>query len=96
MRGSVDAGEDIFVLDVRAPHEYQICNIQGYLIPLGDLPKCVHELDSSLEIVVPCKSGAHSAKAVEFLRQSGFKHVTNLTGGILTWADRIDTSVPKY
>jgi adenylyltransferase/sulfurtransferase len=92
----LDAGEDIYVLDVREPHEYQICNIHGHLIPLGDLPKRVHELDSSLEIVVHCKSGARSAKAVDFLRQSGFKRVTNLTGGILAWADRIDTSLPKY
>jgi adenylyltransferase/sulfurtransferase len=92
----LDAGEDIFVLDVREPHEYQICNIEGYLIPLGDLPKRVHELDSSREIVVHCKSGARSAKAVEFLRQAGFKRVSNLTGGILAWAERIDTSLPKY
>jgi len=92
----LDAGEDIYVLDVREPHEYQICNIHGHLIPLDDLPKRVHELDSSLEIVVHCKSGARSAKAVDFLRQSGFKRVTNLTGGILAWADRIDTSLPKY
>ena len=92
----LDAGEDIYVLDVREPHEYQICNIHGHLIPLGDLRKRVHELDSSLEIVVHCKSGARSAKAVDFLRQSGFKRVTNLTGGILAWADRIDTSLPKY
>jgi adenylyltransferase/sulfurtransferase len=92
----LDSGEDIYVLDVREPHEYQICNIHGHLIPLGDLPKRVHELDSSLEIVVHCKSGARSAKAVDFLRQSGFKRVTNLTGGILAWADRIDTSLPKY
>ena len=92
----LDAGENIYILDVREPHEYQICNIHGHLIPLGDLPKRVHELDSSLEIVVHCKSGARSAKAVDFLRQSGFKRVTNLTGGILAWADRIDSSLPKY
>jgi len=92
----LDAGENIYILDVREPHEYQICNIHGHLIPLGDLPKRVHELDSSLEIVVHCKSGARSAKAVDFLRQSGFKHVSNLTGGILAWADRIDPSLPKY
>lgn len=91
-----DAGEDVFVLDVREPHEYQICNIQGHLIPLNDLPKRVHELDSSREIVAHCRSGARSAKAVEFLRQSGFTKVRNLTGGILAWADKIDPSMPKY
>jgi adenylyltransferase/sulfurtransferase len=96
LKRRLDAGEDIFVLDVREPHEYQICNIKGNLIPLGDLPKRVHELDSSREIVVHCKSGARSAKAVDFLRQSGFKRVSNLTGGILAWAERVDTSLPRY
>jgi adenylyltransferase/sulfurtransferase len=96
LKRRLDAHEDIFVLDVREPHEYQIVNIKGHLIPLGDLPTRVHELDSSREIVVHCKSGMRSAKAVDFLRQSGFKRATNLTGGILAWADRIDPSLPKY
>jgi sulfur-carrier protein adenylyltransferase/sulfurtransferase len=92
----LDKGEDIFVLDVREPHEYQICNIGGHLIPLGDLPKRVSELDSSKEIVAHCRSGARSAKAVAFLRQAGFKKVHNLAGGILAWADRVDPKMPKY
>jgi len=92
----LNAGEKIFVLDVREPHEYQICNIKGHLIPLGELPTRVHELDSSREIVVHCKSGARSAKAVDFLRQSGFKRTSSLKGGILAWAERIDPSLPKY
>jgi adenylyltransferase/sulfurtransferase len=96
LKRRLDAGEDIFVLDVREPHEYQICNLGGYLIPLGDLPKRIHELDSSREIVVHCKSGGRSAKAVDFLRQSGFKRASNLTGGILAWAEKIDPSIPKY
>jgi adenylyltransferase/sulfurtransferase len=96
LKRRLDGGEDIFVLDVREPHEYQICNLHGHLIPLGDLPQRVHELDSSSEIVVHCKSGARSAKAVDFLRKSGFMRVSNLTGGILAWADRIDPSLPKY
>jgi molybdopterin/thiamine biosynthesis adenylyltransferase/rhodanese-related sulfurtransferase len=96
LKRRLDAGEDIFVLDVREPHEYQICNLHGTLIPLGDLPKRVHELDSSREIVVHCKMGGRSAKAVEFLRQSGFKRASNLTGGILAWADKVDPSLPKY
>src|SRR5215467_3796167 len=96
LKRRLDAGEDIFVLDVREPHEYRICNINGYLIPLGDLPKRVHELDSSREIVAHCRSGARSAKAVDFLRQAGFKKVHNLAGGILAWADRVDPRMPKY
>ncbi|MGZ4786930.1 MAG: molybdopterin-synthase adenylyltransferase MoeB [Terriglobales bacterium] len=91
-----DAGEDLFVLDVREPHEYQICNLNGYLIPLNDLPKRVNELDSSREIVAHCRSGMRSAKAVEFLRQAGFTKVKNLTGGILAWAEKIDPKMPKY
>ena len=96
LKRRLDAGEDLFVLDVREPHEYQICNINGYLIPLGDLPKRVHELDSSREIVAHCRSGVRSAKAVAFLRQAGFKKVHNLAGGILAWADRVDPKMPKY
>jgi adenylyltransferase/sulfurtransferase len=96
LKRRLDAGEDIFVLDVRESHEYEICNIRGHLIPLGDLPKRVQELDSSREIVVHCRSGTRSAKAVDFLCHSGFSRATNLTGGILAWADRIDRSLPKY
>ncbi len=91
-----DAGEDIFILDVREPHEYQICNLGGHLIPLNDLPKRVNELDSSREIVAHCKMGGRSAKAVDFLRQAGFTKVKNLTGGINAWADKVDPKMPKY
>jgi len=91
-----DAGENIFVLDVREPHEYQICNLNGYLIPLNDLPKRVGELDPKREIVAHCRSGMRSAKAVEFLRQSGFANAKNLLGGILAWAEKIDPKMPKY
>jgi len=96
LKRRLDAGEDLFVLDVREPHEYQICNIGGHLIPLGDLPKRVNELDSSREIVAHCKMGGRSAKAVQFLRQAGFKKVHNLIGGITAWSDRVDPKVPKY
>jgi len=96
LRKKLDAKADVFILDVREPHEYQICNLKGYLIPVGDLPKRVNELDSSREIVAHCKMGGRSAKAVNFLRRSGFTKVYNLTGGILAWADRIDPKMPKY
>jgi adenylyltransferase/sulfurtransferase len=96
LKKSLDAKADIFILDVREPHEYQICNLGGYLIPLGDLPKRINELDSSREIVAHCKMGGRSAKAVAFLKQAGFTKVHNLTGGILAWADRVDPKMPKY
>jgi adenylyltransferase/sulfurtransferase len=92
----LDAGDKLFVLDVREPHEYQICNLGGHLIPLNDLPKRINELDSSAEIVAHCKMGGRSAKAVAFLQQAGFTKVHNLVGGILAWSDRIDPKVPKY
>jgi adenylyltransferase/sulfurtransferase len=96
LKRRLDAGDDLFVLDVREPHEYQICNIGGHLIPLGDLPNRVNELDSSREIVAHCRSGVRSGKAVAFLQQAGFKKVHNLAGGILAWADKIDPKMPKY
>jgi len=96
LKRRLDAGDDLFVLDVRESHEYQICNLNGYLIPLNELPKRINELDSSREIVAHCKMGGRSAKAVAFLRQAGFQKVHNLKGGITAWADRIDPKMPKY
>ena len=97
MKRRLDAKEDLFVLDVREPHEYQICSIpNAKLIPLGDLPKRVNELDSADEIIAHCKSGMRSAKAVEFLKQAGFRKVRNMKGGITAWSDKVDPTVPKY
>lgn len=92
----LDRGDNFVLVDVREPHEYQICNIGARLIPLGELPKRVSELNSADEIVVHCKSGMRSAKAADFLRQAGFSHVRNMKGGILAWSDKVDPSVPKY
>ncbi len=92
-----DRGRDVFVLDVREPHEYQICALPDtMLIPLGDLPQRWRELDSHRPTVVHCRSGARSAKAVRFLQQQGFEKIWNLKGGILAWADEVDPDVPKY
>ncbi len=96
LKQRLDAGDDLFVLDVREPNEYQICNLGGHLIPLNELPKRVSELDPSREIVVHCKMGGRSAKAVDFLKQAGFTRVHNLAGGINAWAERIDPTVAKY
>ena len=92
-----DRGDKVNLIDVREAHEFQICRIPGStLIPLGDLPKRVNELNVADEVVVHCKSGMRSAKAADFLRQSGFKRVLNVKGGILAWSDQVDPSVPKY
>ena len=96
LKARLDRGDDLYILDVREPHEYQICNLNGHLIPLGDLSKRASELDSSREIVAHCRSGKRSAEAVEFLQRAGFRKVLNLKGGILAWSDEVDPSVPKY
>ncbi|MBZ5700850.1 MAG: molybdopterin-synthase adenylyltransferase MoeB [Acidobacteriia bacterium] len=96
LKARLDRGDDLFVLDVREPHEFQICNLRGHLIPLGEVPRRVQELDSSREIVVHCKGGKRSAEAAEFLRKAGFRKIWNLKGGILAWSDEVDSSVPKY
>lgn len=96
LKARLDRGDDIYILDVREPHEYQICNLRGHLIPLGDLPRRVSELDSSREIVAHCRSGKRSGEAVQFLQKAGFHKIWNLKGGILAWSDEVDPSVPKY
>jgi len=96
LKDRLDRGDEVFILDVREPHEYQICNLKGHLIPLGELPRRVHELDSSHEIVAHCRSGKRSAQAVDFLRRAGFRKVQNLRGGILSWSTEVDPSVARY
>jgi molybdopterin/thiamine biosynthesis adenylyltransferase/rhodanese-related sulfurtransferase/molybdopterin converting factor small subunit len=97
VKAKIDRGDPFVLIDVREPHEYQICKIPyAKLIPLGDLPKRVSELNSADEIVAHCKSGTRSAKAVDFLKQAGFRKVRNMKGGILAWSDKVDPSVPKY
>ena len=97
LKRRLDRGDSVMVLDVREPHEYRICSLPGsVLIPLGDLPERVNELNSADDIVAHCKSGMRSAKAVDFLKKTGFRKVKNLKGGILAWSDQVDPSVPKY
>ena len=96
VKARIDRGDKFRLLDVREPHEYQIARIPtSQLIPLGELPKRLSELDSTMEIVAHCKSGVRSAKAVDLLKQAGF-HARNMKGGILAWSDKVDPTVPKY
>jgi adenylyltransferase/sulfurtransferase len=96
LKRRIDAGEDVFILDVREPYEYQIAQIGGKLIPQNDVPKRLGEIPRDREIVVQCRSGARSQKIAEFLKQSGYSQVVNLSGGILAWSDQIDPKVQKY
>jgi sulfur-carrier protein adenylyltransferase/sulfurtransferase len=96
LKRRIDAGEDLFILDVREPFEYQIANIGGRLIPQNDVPQRLAEIDRGREIVVQCKTGRRSQRIAEFLKESGYPQVVNLAGGIAAWSDEIDPSVPRY
>jgi adenylyltransferase/sulfurtransferase len=91
------AGNDIAVIDVREHDEAEIAKIDGVpMIPLSELPQRFTELDPNQTIYLHCKMGARSLKAVDFLKQQGFKYCKSVAGGINAWAEEIDPSVPRY
>lgn len=93
----MDERKPFVLIDVREPHEFQICRIPGStLIPLGDVPRRMNELNSADEIVVHCRSGQRSAQAVDLLMKAGFRKIHNLKGGVLAWANEVDPSMPRY
>jgi molybdopterin/thiamine biosynthesis adenylyltransferase/rhodanese-related sulfurtransferase len=97
LKARMDRKDKFTLVDVREPSEYEIAQIPGArLIPLGDVAVRANELDTADDIIVHCRSGARSAKAIQVLKQLGFKKLTNVKGGILAWSDEIDPSVPKY
>lgn len=97
LKTMLDSGGTPVILDVREPHEYDICRLPGsILIPLGQLGQRLDELNSDDEIVVHCKLGGRSAKAVEQMEKAGFTNVKNLVGGIDRWSQEVDSSVPRY
>ena len=100
LKRAVDSGSAPYILDVREPQEFQLCRIPGsVLIPLGQVGSRVQEIAAAAEgrpIVVHCKMGARSAKAVQLLRQHGIDRAQNLKGGILAWIDQVDPKLPKY
>src|SRR5689334_10023013 len=91
LKAKIDRKDDFVLLDVREPHEVQICRIDGaILIPLAEVPKRLNELDPTRDLIVHCRSGARSGRAVAFLRDHGFPQALNLKGGILEWIDKVD------
>jgi sulfur-carrier protein adenylyltransferase/sulfurtransferase len=96
LKKRIDAGEELFILDVREPFEYQIANIGGKLIPQNEVPQRLSEIDRDRQIIVHCKSGGRSQRIAEFLKQAGYHDVVNVAGGILAWSNEIDPTVPKY
>jgi sulfur-carrier protein adenylyltransferase/sulfurtransferase len=92
-----DTGADFQLIDVREPHEYDICNLEGELIPQGDVPDSVDKIDRNKKVVIHCRSGARSGNMVQWLEQNHkFENLYNLKGGILAWAREIDPSMPTY
>jgi adenylyltransferase/sulfurtransferase len=97
LKTRLDRHESFLLLDVREPQEFEICRIPGsVLIPLGDLPSRLFELEGRDDMIVHCKSGVRSGKAVKLLREAGYSKARNLKGGILAWINRIDPTLPKY
>ena len=96
LKKRLDNGENLSVLDVREPHEYEVANIGARLIPLNELPVRLAELDRDVPLAVHCKTGGRSARAVKLLQETGFQNAFNVEGGITAWSEEIDPSVPKY
>ena len=96
LKRRIDAGDAPCVLDGREPWEHKIARIGGQLIPMNEIPQRLSELDREREIVVHCHHGIRSQRVAEFLQQSGFTRVSNLSGGIDAWSLQIDPTVPKY
>jgi sulfur-carrier protein adenylyltransferase/sulfurtransferase len=97
LKTKLDHKDKFVLVDVREQYEYDICNIAGSkLIPLGELPARLSELDTADEIVLHCKVGGRSAKALKILQDAGFRKLSNLQGGILAWSEKVDPSIPKY
>src|SRR2546421_2503472 len=98
LKRRIDRGDDLQIIDVREPHEYEIARMPGTrLIPLGQVVNRMNEIDPARETVCHCKGGVRSAKAIEALQRAGFEgRLINLKGGITAWSDEVDPSVPKY
>lgn len=94
----IKRGDDIQIIDVREPHEFEIARIPGgRLIPLRQVTSRIAEIDAARTTVVQCKGGVRSAQAIAALQQAGFKgQLINLQGGILAWSNDVDPSAPKY
>ena len=96
LKPRIDAGEDVYILDVREPWEYKIAQIGGKLIPQNEVPQRLAEIDRDREVIVHCHHGVRSQRIAEFLKQAGYPKVVNLAGGIHAWADEIDPKMQKY
>lgn len=97
LKAMIDSGADFQLIDVREPHEFEIANLKGELIPQSTVPSNVDKISRDKPVVVHCRSGVRSSNTITYLEQNhGFTNLYNLKGGILAWADEIDPEMPKY
>jgi adenylyltransferase/sulfurtransferase len=97
LKEMLDKGEDFQLIDVREPHEYEICNLKGELIPMGDVPNNVDKISRDKTVIIHCRSGARSGRIINYLEENhGYTNLYNLAGGIKAWAEQIDHSMPTY
>lgn len=99
LKARIDRGERPTIIDVREPHEWEIANLNTHgaaIIPLGEVPDRMGEIPRDREVIVHCRSGKRSGKAIEYLQTQGYDRLLNLQGGILAWADEVDPSMQKY
>ncbi len=97
LKQMIDSGADFQLIDVREPHEFEICNLKGELIPMSEVPDNVDKIAKDKPVIIHCRSGARSGRICQYLEEEyGYTNLYNLKGGILAWADQIDTSMPKY
>jgi len=97
LKEMMDSGVDFQLIDVREPHEFEICNLKGQLIPMSEIPENIDKISKDKTVIIHCRSGARSGRIIQYLEQEyGYNNLYNLAGGILAWADEIDTSMPKY
>lgn len=97
LKALMDQKADFQLIDVREPHEYDICNIGGELISLSEIPASIDKISKDRKVIIHCRSGARSGQAVQWLENNhGFENLWNLKGGILAWSDQVDPTVTKY
>jgi len=97
LKALMDQKADFQLIDVREPHEYEICNLGGQLISLSEIPNSLDKISRDKKVIIHCRSGARSGQAVQWLEKNhGFENLWNLKGGILGWADHVDPSFTKY
>jgi len=97
LKAMQDSKEDFQLIDIREEYEFDICNLGGELIPMGDIADNTDKISKDKKVVLHCRSGKRSASVIQMLEQQhGFTNLYNLKGGIMAWAEEIDTEMAKY